>query len=149
MYDKLLPKQTMVRLSAHICFTWPQWVKQMSKHKWKIIQYSESEDFQQGFCHGFLYTISVFTNRDKWTHWGRVTHICLGNLTIIGLDNGLSLGRPQAIIPNNAWILLIRPLGTNFSENLIEIHAFSFKKMHLKLSCAKWWPFWPGLNESN
>ena len=23
------------------------------------------------------------------THWGRVTHICVGNLTIIGSDNGL------------------------------------------------------------
>ena len=32
------------------------------------------------------------------THWGRVTHICVGNLTIIGSDNGLSSGRRQAII---------------------------------------------------
>ena len=32
------------------------------------------------------------------THWGRVTHICVGNLTIIGSDNGLSPGRRQAII---------------------------------------------------
>ena len=27
------------------------------------------------------------------THWGRVTHICVSNLTIIGSDNGLSPGR--------------------------------------------------------
>ena len=32
------------------------------------------------------------------THWGRVTHICVGNQTIIGSDNGLSPGRRQAII---------------------------------------------------
>ena len=32
------------------------------------------------------------------THWGRGTHICVGNLTIIGSDNGLSPGRRQAII---------------------------------------------------
>ena len=32
------------------------------------------------------------------THWGRVTHICVSNLTIIGSDNGLSPGRRQAII---------------------------------------------------
>ena len=32
------------------------------------------------------------------SHWGRVTHICVGNLTIIGSDNGLSPGRRQAII---------------------------------------------------
>ena len=36
------------------------------------------------------------------THWGRVTHICVGNLTIIGPDNGLSPGRRQAIIWSNA-----------------------------------------------
>ena len=50
------------------------------------------------------------------THWGRVTHICVGKLTIIGSDNGLSPGRRQAIIWTNAGILLIWPLGTNFSE---------------------------------
>ena len=64
----------------------------------------------------------------------RVTHICVGKLTIIGSDNGLSPGRHQAIIWTNAEILLIRPLGTNFSEILIEIYAFSFKKIHLKMS---------------
>ena len=32
------------------------------------------------------------------THWGRVTHICVSKLSILGLDNGLSPGRRQAII---------------------------------------------------
>ena len=41
------------------------------------------------------------------THWGRVTHICVNILTIIGSDNGLSPGRRQAIIWTNAGILLI------------------------------------------
>ena len=69
----------------------------------------------------------------QWlTHWGRVTHICVSNLTIIGSDNSLSPGRRQAIIWTNAGMLLIGPLGTNFNEILIEIHTFSFKKMHLK-----------------
>ena len=80
------------------------------------------------------------------THWGRVTHICVGNLTIIGPDNGLSPGRRQAITWANDGILLIRPLGTNFSEILIEIHTFSFKKMRFKLSSGKWRPFYLGLN---
>ena len=44
----------------------------------------------------------------------------------------------QAIIWTNAEILLIGPLGTNFSEILIEIDIFSFKKMHLKMAFAKW-----------
>ena len=72
------------------------------------------------------------------THWDRVTHICVGNLVIIGSDNGLSPGRCQAIIWTNAGILLIGPLGTNFSEISIEILTFSFKKMRLKVSSAKW-----------
>ena len=63
------------------------------------------------------------------THWGRVTHICVSELPIIGSDNGLSPGRRQAIIWTNAAILLIRALGTNLNEILSEIHAFSFKKM--------------------
>ena len=71
------------------------------------------------------------------THWGRVTHICVSKLSIIGSDNGLSPGRRQAIIWNNAGILLIRTLGTNSNEILREIHTFSFKKMHLKMSSAK------------
>ena len=50
------------------------------------------------------------------THWGRVTPICVGKLTIVGSDNGLSPGRRQAIIWTNAGILLIRPLETNFNE---------------------------------
>ena len=41
------------------------------------------------------------------THPGRVTHICVSNLTIIGSDNGLSPGRLQTIIWINAGILWI------------------------------------------
>ena len=80
------------------------------------------------------------------THWGRVTHICVSTLTTIGCDNGLSPGRRQAIIWTNARILLIGPLGTNFSEILIEIYTFSSTKMHLKMSSGKWLPFCLGLN---
>ena len=80
------------------------------------------------------------------SHWDRVTHICVSNLTTIGWDNGLSPGRRQAIISTNDGILLIGPLGTNFSEILIKIHAFSFKKIYWKLSSAKWRRFCLGLN---
>ena len=80
------------------------------------------------------------------THWGQVTHKCVSNLTIIGSDNGLSPGHHQAIIWTNAGILLIGPLGINFSEILIEIYTFSLKKMHLKMSSGKWPPYCLGLN---
>ena len=80
------------------------------------------------------------------THWGRVTHICVGKWSIIGSDNGLSPGRRQAIIWTNAGMLLIEPLGTTFSEFFIEILTFSFNQMRLKVSSAKWRPFCLGLN---
>ena len=80
------------------------------------------------------------------THWGQVTHICISELTIIGSDNGLSPGRRQAIIWNNAGLLLIEPLRSNFSEISIRIQTFSFKKMHLNMSSAKWRPFCLSLN---
>ena len=67
------------------------------------------------------------------THWGQVMHIYVSKLTILGSDNGLSPDQRQAIIWTNAGILLIAPLGTNFSENC--------KKMHLKMSSGKWRPF--------
>ena len=80
------------------------------------------------------------------SHWGRVTHICVSKLTTIGSDTGLSPGWCQAIIWTNDEILVIGPLGTNFSEILIEIYIFSFKKMHFKISAAKWHLFLLGLN---
>ena len=65
-----------------------------------------------------------------------MTHICVGKLNIIGSD-----GQRQAIIWTNAGILLIQTSGTNFSEIESEINAFTFKKMHLKMSSAKWRQF--------
>ena len=79
------------------------------------------------------------------THWRWVTHIYVDKLTIVGSDNGLSAGQCQAIMTNDG-ILLIGPLGTNFSKILIEIQTFSFKKMCLKVSCGKWRPSCFGLN---
>ena len=81
------------------------------------------------------------------THSGRVTHICVSNLTIIDSDNGLSPDPRQANICANAGILLIRPLEENFNDIFITIHTFSFKKIYLKMSSGKWLPFCLGLNE--
>ena len=92
-----------------------------------------------------LYPWSLF-KLNRLTHWGRAMHICVSKFTIIASDNGLSPGRRQAIIWNNAGILSIGLLGTNFSEILIKILTFSFKKMRLKVSSANWRPFCLGLN---
>ena len=71
-------------------------------------------------------------------HWGQMMHIRISKIIIIGSDNGLSPGQCHTILWSNATILLTGPLGTNFSEILIEINLFSFKKMHVKMSSAKW-----------
>ena len=84
--------------------------------------------------------------RVRLTHWGRVMHICVSKLNIIGSDNGLSPGRRQAIIWNYAGILSIPTLGTNFSEIVIEIQIFSLTKMRLKMSPAKRQKLCLGLN---
>ena len=91
------------------------------------------------------YTTVAVPIKSPLTHWGRVTHICLINSTIIGSDNGLAPSRRQAIIWTNAGILLIRTLGTIFSEISSKIHTLSYSKMHFKMSSAKRRPFCPGL----
>ena len=64
------------------------------------------------------------------THWGRVMHICIGNLTIIGSDNGLAHSRRQAYL-NQCWNILNwtlrNKLQWNFKQNLyifIQENAF-------------------------
>ena len=83
------------------------------------------------------------SNRYMLTHWGRVTHICVSKVTIIGSDNGLSPGLYQDIIRTYAGILLIG------KKNFSEIYTFSFEKIHLKMSSGKWRPFCRGLNTLN
>ena len=73
-----------------------------------------------------------------------MAHICVGNLTIVGSDNGMLPDRRQAIIWANAWILLIRPLGIQFNEIIIQ--TFSFMHIHLEIPPSKWRPFCLGLN---
>ena len=52
------------------------------------------------------------------THWGRVTHICVSKLTIIGSDNGLSPGRRQAITCSNAVYIFNWTLRNELQWNL-------------------------------
>ena len=111
-----------------------------------FVSASKCENYNIASTTVILSGIPVGNNFLPLTHWGRVTHICVSELTIISSDNGLSPGRRQAIIWTNDGILFIGPLGTNVSESLIEIQTFSLKKMHLKMSSAKRQPFCLGLN---
>ena len=142
--------QTMMSCQQHMvsAMTRQQWVNTLNPYQNK--GYFADDCFQIHFLKKhFIFLFKFHWNgilMPQLTHWGQVTHICVGNLTIIGSDNGLSPGRRQAIIWTSAGILLIGPLGTNFSEILIGIQTFSFKKMHLKMASVKWRPFCPGLN---
>ena len=77
---------------------------------------SQNNDFQCGHWCKFSQNVDIPFQKlctlliiIVLTHWGRVTHICVDKLTIIGSDNGLSPGRRQAIIWTSAGILLIGP----------------------------------------
>ena len=95
---------------------------------------------RQNHIYIYIY-IYIYIERERLTvltHWGRVTHICVSKLTIIGSDNGLPSDRRQAIIWTNDGILLFRTLGIKFSSILIEIQIFLFKKVQLKISSGEW-----------
>ena len=93
---------------------------------------------QIGFWQLINYVLDHMLYKDGYlTHRGRVTHICVGKPIIISSEN---------LFRTNAGKLLFWPSGTSFSEILIEIHIFLFKKIRLKMSSGKWWAFWLGLN---
>ena len=68
---------------------------------------------------------------------------------IIVPGNGLLPVRRQAITWTNAGLLLIRLMGTNFSDIWIGFQWLSFKKMHLKMLSAKLAAICPGGDELN
>ena len=64
-------------------------------------------------------------------HWGRVINAYESvNWVTITSDNYLTPMQHQAIAWTNADLVLIKPLGLNFSKNLMEIQTFSIKKMY-------------------
>ena len=85
-------------------------------------------------------------------HWDRATHMCVSDPSLVQimacrLVGAKPLSEPrQAIIWTNVGMLLTRPLGTIFNEIFIEIHTFSFKKIHFKMSSGKWQAFCLGRN---
>ena len=133
VYLKMFNKSIYPCLTGH----WENVIKTITLHT--------LENYTYIVLSGYIISAYIFTHIRQvcLTHWGRVTHICVSKLTIIGSDNGSSPERRQANIWTNAGILLI---GTNFSEILSEIHRFPFKKMHLKTSYAKRRSFCLGLN---
>ena len=87
----------------------------------------------------------IFRRATAWNY----LEIWLMNELFSWYSTGASFQIFYNIIYTNAGILLIGPLATNFSEILIEMYMFSFKKMHLKMSSGSWGPLCLGLNVLN
>ena len=92
-------------------------------------------------------SLSCDSQSPRFAHWGRVTHICIGKLTI-GSDNGLSPGRSRAIIWNNVgnsvnWTLRSK-LQWNCNRNInIFIKENAFESVVCEMSqcwsrCRLW-----------
>ena len=62
---------------------------------------------------------------------------------IFSPGNGLSSGLRPTITWTSAGLSSFKPFGTNFSEIQITIQNYSFIKLHLKITSAKWRPFCP------
>ena len=92
------------------------------------------------------------------THWGRVSHICASELTIIGSDSGLSRDRRQAIIWTGAGIFVNSNVRNksqwDLKRNVIQFFFFqenAFERIVCKIAShdgvIKWkhfprsWPF--------
>ena len=81
----------------------------------------------------------------KLTRWGRVTHICVGKLTIIGSDNGLSPGRYSHYL-NQCWNIVNWTLRNKFQWNFNRNSNIFIYENRMKISSAKWRSFCPCLN---
>ena len=98
--------------------------------------------------HNFL---KILSYQNRYSLWLISPQCCIYasvNWVSTGSGNGLVLNRRRQVIAwTNDDLLPIGPLGTNLSENWIEILTFSFRKMRLKMSSVKWQPFCPGGDE--
>ena len=84
------------------------------------------------------------------THWGRVTHICVSKLFIIGWDNGLSVAwtAPSHYL-KQCWNIVNWTLRNKLQWKFNRNSNISSKKMHLKMASAKLLSFCLRLNVLN
>ena len=77
------------------------------------------------------------------THWGRVMHICICKLTIIGSDNGLVTSHYL----NQWWNIVNRTLGNKLQWNLNRNLYILIQGNALQNVVWKWRPFCLSFNE--
>ena len=75
------------------------------------------------------------------TQWGRLTHICVGKLTIIGSDSGLSPGRTPSHYLNQMWNIVIWNLRNRLQRNFDRSTNIFTGKIRWKMLSVKCCPF--------
>ena len=86
------------------------------------------------------------------TRRGRVTHICVSKLIIVGSDIGLSPGRFQAIIWANLWNAVMWTLGNQLKRNFNRKSYIFYPKKCIWTCCMEnaghfvWASIWWSLN---
>ena len=76
-----------------------------------------------------------------------VPHICVGELGQQRFKWWLGAEQATSHYLNQCWTIVKWTLRNKFQWKFIEILTFSFKKICLNISSAKWRPFCPGENE--
>ena len=117
---------------------------------WLVIRdvswHSQKGNFTKIFT---IPTLDMSVNISTWTHWGQVTHICIGKLTIIGSDNSLSRWMAPSHYLNQCWNFvnwtLENKLQWNFNrnsnifiqENTFENVVWKMAAILSRLQCVK------------
>ena len=104
--------------------------KESPKDHWKtrvcyelFITGGSGKSDKDNLCQKWPQSWNMTIIRSLLTHWGRVMHICVGKLTIIESDDGLSPGWHQAIIRNIVNWTLSNKIHWNLNRNsFIFIH---------------------------
>ena len=121
---------TLLEDAINVMYHW--WITQGKRFAYKHVSAVDSKPMEVAILKSCLsydkFLNAIFTSVtleifSYLTHWIWVMHICVGNLIIIGSDNGLSPSRRQTIIWTKAGMLLIGPWETNFSEIIIQIQT--------------------------
>ena len=100
-------------------FIWSRWREKRSRHSRRMCNPQFYVSGKRPMWLAVSARSFITTLYTVIRHRGRVTHICVGKLS-------LPCDRCQAIIWTNDGISLIRPLGTKYSELLMEVHMFIY-----------------------
>ena len=123
-----------------VCYVWPivdlpnmHTYTYTAGHKHNHIwtrEYSHLITMHRGTDHKTL--CSIMRLKHGLTHWGRVTHICVSKLTILGSDNGFLLARDVANIFKSVLSLLYRRRMSGFRVPFIYVGTtYSFDRICL------------------